>query len=31
VEGGQSIPEMRAEVEQWIREAAGKESNGIGV
>lgn len=29
--GGQSIAETRAEVEQWIREAAGKEINGAGV
>lgn len=29
--GGQSIAETRAEVEQWIRETAGKESHGAGV
>ena len=29
--GGQSIAETRAEVERWIRDAAGKELNGAGV
>ena len=29
--GGQSIEQTRAEVESWIREAAGKEINGAGV
>ena len=29
--GGQSLEQTRAEVEQWIREAAGKEINGAGV
>ena len=29
--GGQSLEQTRAEVESWIREAAGKEINGAGV